>query len=95
MNTQFSEVCDFSAVMLPNQGALRHLAMNDSGFVFDSISGNSFTVNSTGLAVLRLLQHKDRLNEIVDCLVAQYDVESRQVERDVLDFLVQLRKHYQ
>ena len=35
---------------------LRRLALSDSGFVFDPLSGASFTVNASGLALIRILQ---------------------------------------
>ena len=38
---------------LPKSDVLKRLALSDSGFVFDPVSGNSFTVNGSGLAILR------------------------------------------
>ena len=68
MNTQLSEVYEFNpiTVTLPNQEALRRLAMNDSGFVFDPVNGDSFTVNSCGLTVLRLLKDGQSLSDVLD-----------------------------
>jgi len=77
-----------------NQGTLRRLAINDSGFVFDPVSGDSFTVNDTGIAVLRRLQEQCTLQETVHAISQSYDVDTRHAERDILDFIVQLRKHH-
>ena len=38
----------------------QRLASSESGFVFDPVSGQSYTVNETGLALLRLLQNNNR-----------------------------------
>ena len=96
MNTQLSEVFEFSpvTVTLPNQEALRRLALSDSGFVFDPVNGDSYTVNSCGLSVLRLLKDGQSLSEVLDCVTKDYKVDSRKAERDILDFIVQLRKYY-
>ena len=96
MNIQLSEVYEFNPVTatLPNQDALRRLALSDSGFVFDPVNGDSFTVNSCGLTVLRLFKDGQSLSEVLDLVTKEYKVESRRAERDVLDFIVQLRKYY-
>ena len=96
MNTQLSEVYEFNpvTVTLPDQEALRRLAVSDSGFVFDPVNGDSFTVNSCGLSVLRLLKEEQDLSKILDGVTKEYKVDSRRAERDVLDFIVQLRKYY-
>ena len=96
MNTQLSEVYEFNpiTVTLPNQEALRRLAMNDSGFVFDPVNGDSFTVNSCGLTVLRLLKDGQSLSDVLDCVTKEYKIDTRKAERDILDFIVQLRKYY-
>jgi hypothetical protein len=99
MNTQLSEVYEFNpvnpvTVTLPNQDALRRLAMSDSGFVFDPVNGDSFTVNACGLTVLRLLKDGQSLSQILEQITKEYDVNYRKAERDISDFISQLRKHY-
>jgi hypothetical protein len=97
MNTQLSEVYEFnpmSAVTLPNPDALRRLAVSDSGFVFDPVNGDSFTVNPCGLAVLRLLKDGQTLHNVLDQVTKDSKVDFQRAERDILDFVVQLRKYY-
>ena len=96
MSTQLSEVYEFNpiTVTLPNLEALRRLAMSDSGFVFDPVNGDSFTVNPSGLTVLRLLKDGQSLTDVLDHVGKEYKVDSRRAERDILDFIVQLRKYY-
>ena len=96
MNTQLSEVLEFHpvSVTLPDHNALRRLAMSDSGFVFDPVNGESYTVNPSGLAVLRLLKEGRSFSEILQQIAREFKVDTRKAERDVSDFIIQLRKHY-
>ncbi len=36
--------------------ALKNLALSDTGFVFDPTTGNTYTLNETALAIVRLLK---------------------------------------
>ena len=96
MNTQISEVYEFNTitVSLPSQESLRRLAISDSGFVFDPVNGDSFTVNACGMTVLRHLKEGHDINQVLDDVAKEYTVDSRRAERDVLDFIAQLRKYY-
>lgn len=96
MATQLSEVFDFhsNAITLPNLDALRRLATSESGFVFDPVKGESYTVSPCGLQVLCLLKEGRTYDEVLAQVTREYDVDSRQAERDISDFIIQLRKHY-
>ncbi len=74
-------------VILPDPMALKRLAVSESGFVFDPVSGHSFTVNETGLVILHALQRDSRLNDIRELLSSDYDVDSQNLDRDLLEFL--------
>lgn len=96
MNTQLSEVYEFNpiTVTLPDQETLHRLAVSDSGFVFDPVNGDSFTVNACGLDILRSFKDGKRLDEILDRVCLEYKVDMQRAERDILDFIAQLRKYY-
>jgi len=70
---------------------LSRLAINDEGFVFDPSSGESFTVNSTGLDILKELKEDRTQEDIADILARRYGVNLRDAERDVADFTDRLR----
>ncbi|WP_455220626.1 PqqD family protein [Kaarinaea lacus] len=72
---------------------LQRLAISESGFVFDPASGHNFTVNETGLVILRLLQKNNQLTPLLDNLSNEYDVPRRELERDVLEFAGLLRDY--
>lgn len=79
---------------LPKPDVLKRLALSDSGFVFDPVSGNSFTVNGSGLAILRRLQQETELARIVASLCEAFDVDTLAAERDVIEFANLLRNTF-
>lgn len=81
------------AAALPSAEVLNRLAVSESGFVFDPASGHHFTVNETGLVLLRLLQKQQRLDQVLDSLRETYDAEAREIERDTLEFISTLREN--
>ena len=77
--------------LLPEAKALERLAISESGFVFDPVSGHSFTVNETGLDILRSLQKNRSLDRLQQRLSAEYEVDATTLDRDLLEFLGSLR----
>lgn len=77
--------------LLPDAKSLERLAVSESGFVFDPVSGHSFTVNETGLSILRALQHDRRLDTLRAGLLEEFDIDETTLERDLLEFLGSLR----
>ena len=77
---------------LPSERLLQRLAISESGFVFDPVTGCSFNVNDTGIALLYLLQHNNSIDEIVSSLCEDWDVSPNQAERDLMEFANELRK---
>ena len=73
---------------------LRQLAINDSGFVFDPLTGHTFTLNDTGLAVIRALKQGEDLDQIVAELGEGFELDGiEDIARDVEDFMGRLREH--
>jgi PqqD family protein of HPr-rel-A system len=68
------------------------LAVSDSGFVFDPRTGHTYSVNATGLAVLRALKDGRSLRQIQDVLAQDFeqaagvDEHVRQFVQLLLDF---------
>lgn len=77
--------------ILPDAMSLQRLAVSESGFVFDPVSGHSFTVNETGLAILRALQKNRRIDALREALQTEFDVDGTTLDRDLLEFLGSLR----
>lgn len=82
-----------STTPFPPLSSLQRLAISESGFIFDPVSGHNFTVNETGLTILRLLQKKNELKPLLDQLADKYEASRRELERDVLEFAGLLRDY--
>jgi hypothetical protein len=71
---------------------LHELAVSDSGFALDPRTGHTFTLNETGLAVLRLLKEGLAPERIVEQIETGFEIDpGENVRRDVDDFIVNLR----
>jgi len=70
---------------------LAHLAINDEGFAFDPTSGDSFQVSPTGLLILSGLKSGKADEEIARSLAEEYEVSLGEAQRDVADFLADLK----
>ena len=70
---------------------LRSLALNPDGFAFDPTTGESFTLNATGLVILEGLREGLTHEELTARLVERFEVVSDDASRDVDDFMDHLR----
>jgi hypothetical protein len=71
---------------------IKRLAINESGFVFDPVSGHSFSTNETGRAILRLACSERDPRRIAELLTEEFDVDAGVCEREVLEFVAMLRR---
>lgn len=72
---------------------LRELAVSESGFVFDPCSGSTFTVNSTGLAIIQMIKQGLGRDEIVVRLGEAFLIKGQDLHRDLDEFLHLLRSN--
>jgi len=73
---------------------LQHLVISENGFVFDPSTGKSFTVNETGVELLKLFFQENNIEAIVKKQHKKYKADSREIERDVLEFANSLNRHF-
>ena len=69
------------------------LAVSNSGFLFLASTGETFTLNSIGKEMFTRLKEGESLSLIKEKLLTEYDVDATTLERDLEDFLTQL-KHF-
>jgi PqqD family protein of HPr-rel-A system len=67
------------------------LAISDSGFLFMPSTGESFTVNETGILIITLLKKGATENEIIEELIKQYDIDRETAQRDFDEYITLLR----
>ena len=72
---------------------LSRLILDAEGFVFDPTSGESFTVNPTGLFILNSIRDHKSLEAIALELQEEFGVTVDNAEKDVLDFKTHLRTY--
>ena len=72
---------------------LYQLAINDEGFIFDPLTGESFTVNRTGLFIINRLKEGKKEEEILQGLLDEFNVSKEVAERDLIDFLEKLKSY--
>jgi hypothetical protein len=72
---------------------IRGLALSESGFVFLPSTGETFTVNEPGRTVILGLQDHKTVAEIIGSMAEGYDADALTIQRDVEDFLGQLRQY--
>jgi PqqD family protein of HPr-rel-A system len=70
---------------------IRALALNPDGFAFDPTTGESFTLNATGLVVLEGLRDGLDTDRIAERVSEEFDVGPDEAARDVADFVDHLR----
>ncbi len=73
-------------------GSLKNLALSDNGFVFDPTTGNTFIFNETALTIVRCLIQEKSKEEIIRSILAEYEVDSEELERDYSDTMIHLKE---
>ena len=65
---------------------LSHLALNEEGFVFNPLTGDSFQASETGLYILKAIRDGANDSEMARRLAEEYDVTPEEALCDVTDF---------
>jgi len=69
-----------------------NIATSENGFIFNPATGDSFTSNGLAAEILTLMKSGETEAEIKQKILAKYEVESIQLERDWDDYMQQLRE---
>ena len=64
-----------------------NIAVSESGFLFDSNSGDSFSLNETGKQIIKMLNDNKAEEEIKEYFLENYDVEEGIFENNFYDFI--------
>jgi len=67
------------------------IAISENGFVFNPITGDSFTLNNTGIQILTLLKSGKTIDDIKELFAEEYDVDDLVLERYLQDFFSDLK----
>ncbi|MBN2664352.1 MAG: PqqD family protein [Bacteroidales bacterium] len=72
---------------------IKDLAISESGFVFNPLTGESFSVNEIGVSIINYLKKEENLQQILMSLHEEFDVETNELEKDFNDFVNMLKYH--
>ena len=70
----------------------KNIATSEEGFIFNPGTGDSFSTNETGSEIITLLREEKPLEEIITIIGTKYDVDENQLERDLDDYIDQLKE---
>ena len=68
-----------------------HLALSDNGFLFDTRTGNTFSLSHSGTFLLRALIAGADPDTLVDRLTEHFEVDPAVARRDIDQFIFRLR----
>jgi len=71
----------------------KNIAISETGFVFNSVSGESFSLNETAREIISYLQQGKSESEIKEIFLDSYDIDSNTFERSFLDFIAMLKQY--
>lgn len=69
----------------------KNIAVSENGFIFNPLTGDSFSVNETGAFILQKIQDGESEQTILQNLMDEYDLDTYTAERDLNDFLSMLK----
>lgn len=69
---------------------LAHLALSDNGFLFDTKTGHTYTLNRTGTRILKLRIDGVSCDRVTRQIAESFDVAYDLAERDVAQFVERL-----
>ncbi|MFZ4401015.1 MAG: PqqD family protein [Bacteroidales bacterium] len=71
----------------------KNIAISDTGFVFNPVNGESFSINPIGVEIINLMKEDKSFDEIMKTMLIKYTVEEATIEKDYFDFIGILKHH--
>lgn len=71
----------------------KNIATSGEGFVFNPTTGDSFSTNPIGTEILTHLKDEKSIKTIIEIICSKYEVDAIQLERDLDDFVAQLKDY--
>ena len=72
----------------------KNIAISESGFIFNSATGDSFSANPLGAEIIDMLKIGKSKEEIKHHSLEKYDIDDDTFEKDFYDY-INLLKQYQ
>ena len=71
----------------------KNIAISETGFVFNPLTGDSFSTNPVGQEILRKLQNGSNREKLANHIVDLFSVDKGVIEKDISDFLMMLKSY--
>lgn len=71
----------------------KNIAISENGFIFNPLTGDSFSVNETGVFILQKLKEEETIEAILQSLMDEYELDAHTAEKDLNDFLTMLKSY--
>ncbi|MFA5656573.1 MAG: PqqD family protein [Dysgonamonadaceae bacterium] len=72
---------------------LEEIKISDNGFVFNSRTGESFSLNPMGLEMIKMIAANRDFDDIRKSILEKYDVDDLTFEKDFYEFCAMLKHH--
>lgn len=70
-----------------------NLAINDTGFAFDPLTGHSYTLNQVALDIIQRLKQGESEDEIAIGLAEEFNADLTLIRKDLVEFTEILRNY--
>ena len=64
----------------------KNVAISESGFLFNPLTGDFYTLNPFGIEMLQMLKEDNTFDQILNQVISKYNVDEKTFERDYLEF---------
>ena len=72
---------------------LKGLALSETGFLFDPVTGHMYTLNSVGRMIVERLREGVAPSALADAVSERFNVETDEAARDCESFLQKLKEY--
>ncbi len=69
----------------------KKIAFSETGFVYDTSTGDSYSLNPIGLEIIEYLRKGEDLDDIMKILLEKYEVSKTVLEKSLNDFIGSLK----
>lgn len=70
----------------------KNIAVSESGFLFDSMSGDSFSLNPIAAEILELIREQKSLDDVKKVLINKYEVTPTLLDKTIDEYVFTLKK---
>ncbi len=71
----------------------KNIAISETGFVFNPLTGDSFSTNQVGQEILRKLQGGITQEDLLIHITQKFHVDKTTLEKDLTDFMLMLNSY--